>query len=128
LNALRGRTDILQTAGIFAGLRQEEVDILQQLPQEKTKAVVSASCAVRDAGVDYCNGCAACFRQTEEVGPDFRFRDHDQLGMQQSQVGPNSKCEVQRKVKDIILAEARARQYLAGSSSSRNHHSMPRKF
>ena len=70
----------------------------------------------------------ACVRHMKEVRPEFCFRDHDQFGAEQSQVGANSKREVKREVENVVLPKSSARQFLAGSRSRRDHYSMLRKL
>jgi hypothetical protein len=62
--------------------------------------------------------------KAQEVWPELSFRDHNQLGLQQSQIWPDRKGEVEREVKDILLAKAGSSQPLTGIRRSRNDDSM----
>ena len=99
----------------------------QNSRQQTPESPVSRPGAVRDAGVHHGNPSAAGMGEAQEVRPELSFCDHNQRGLQQSQIWPDRKGEVEREVKNILLAEAGSSQLLTCIRRSRNDDSMLRK-
>src|SRR3979490_1170468 len=66
-------------------------------------------------------------RQTQKVGPEFRLRNDHELRPQNSQVRKNGKREINRKIEDVIFAEAFAGQRLSAIRGGGNDDPMLRK-
>jgi hypothetical protein len=124
---LWGRSNFHEATSVLRRLGQEKVHVPQNSPQQTPESPVSRPGAVRDAGIYDGYPGAAGMGKAQEVWPELSFRDHNQLGLQQSQIWPDRKGEVEREVKDILLAKAGSSQPLTGIRRSRNDDSMLRK-
>jgi hypothetical protein len=124
MDAFSGRPNFPKSASIFAGLGQEKIHVPQNPGQQMPESPVSRKRTVRDAGIDHGNPGAAGMGKSQEVWPKLGFRDNHQPRLQQAQIWPNRKSEVEREVENIVRAEASSRQLLTGVSRSRNDNSM----
>ncbi len=63
-------------------------------------------------------------RQAQEIRPELGLREDDQPGPQHRQIGSNGECEIQREIKDAVLAKMLDGQFLTGGRRGRNGHSI----
>jgi hypothetical protein len=90
-------------------LREENIDGPQNSHPEAPEAAIARIRPVGNASVHYSDSGAALVREPQKIGPELSFRNHDQLRPQSSQVRPDGKLEIKRKIKDAISTKTGAR-------------------
>ena len=124
LNVLGVGADGLQPGAIGGRLRQKQVDVYQHPPQGPAKAAIVRPRPVGDARVDHRDARPAGMRQPQKVWPEFGFREHQQLRLQLSQIGPDCERKVHGEVEDVRFAKALAGECLSGVGGGRHQHAM----
>ena len=82
LDALRGRTNVTQPAGILLGLRQKQVDVAKHSRQNAAHPPVSRPGSIGNARIHHRDAGPAFMRQPQEVRPELGFGDHNQRRLQ----------------------------------------------
>src|SRR5271157_5250481 len=114
MNAVSGRSNLHQAARVLLALGKEELYVLQHPPQEFPDSQIAGQRAVGDASIYHRNRCAGESSPAQEVRPEFTFRQDQQLRPQRLQVRAHRERQIERKIENVVLAEALTCQLLTG--------------
>ncbi len=111
----------MQAVTILLGLRQEEIDIAEDLPERPGEAPIIRPGAIGDAGVDHGNARSTGMGEADKVRPEFRFGEHDYFGAQRTQVRTDGKSEIQGEIEGVLRSEAFLGESVARVGGGRNY-------
>src|SRR5437667_6878204 len=112
-HAVRRCTNLLQAVCICGSLCAENIDTMQAWFDEHSPAPIALQRPVGDSSVYDRNPRSELAGNAQEVRPEFRLRNHQELRMQHAKPSSCRKRKVQRKVKDVFCAEPLRCQFLS---------------